>query len=165
VPRPVTPDDWTLLREVRLRALADAPDAFGSTLDLARQHSDDEWRARARGSDRGSTLLALAGARPVGMGGVLLAPAGGTAWIWGMWTAPEARGRGLAAEILDQLVSWCRRTPPEGAACVDVRLHVTEGNDGARRLYEARGFEPTGTWEELRPGSPLRIEELRLRLT
>ena len=42
-------------------------------------------------------------------------------------------------------------------------LHVTEGNEAARRLYTDHGFEPTGAWEPLRPGSHLRIEELALR--
>lgn len=79
------------------------------------------------------------------------------AFVWGMWTAPEARGRGHSGALLEAVVTWARglgRIP---------HLHVTEGNDVARRLYLRYGFEPTGTWEPLREGSPLRIEELALR--
>lgn len=152
--RRVTTDDWELLRDVRLRALADAPDAFGSTLAQARAATDDEWRRRA--DNGGLTLLALADDAPVAMGGAFAPDDRPTVFVWGMWTDPAARGRGLGAQVLDALVAWCRPSYDE------VRLHVTEGNAGARRLYTGRGFEPTGTWEPLREGSPLRIEELRL---
>jgi GNAT superfamily N-acetyltransferase len=165
--RPVTADDWRLLREVRLRALADAPDAFGSTLADAQALPDEEWRRRAHGVEDGRALILLAltdDARPVGMGGVLAPTTGRTAWVWGMWTAPEVRGQGLGGAILDELVAWCR-TDHGHDGHDDVRLHVTEGNNGGRALYVRRGFAPTGTWEELRPGSPLRIEELSLRLS
>ena len=43
-----------------------------------------------------------------------------------------------------------------------VRLHVTEGNQAARRLYTAHGFKSTGVWEPLREGSALQVEELQL---
>ncbi len=152
--RRVTTDDWALLRDVRLRALADAPDAFGSTLAQARETTDDGWRQRA--ANGGLTLIALDDGAPVAMGGALAWDDRPTAFVWGMWTDPAARGRGVGAQLLDALVAWCR------ASYDEVRLHVTEGNDGARRLYTSRGFEPTGTWEPLREGSSLQIEELRL---
>jgi predicted GNAT family acetyltransferase len=79
------------------------------------------------------------------------------AMLWGMWTAPEARGRGHARRLLDEVVAWADRN---GRTTL---LHVTEGNVVARKVYVDYGFEPTGTWAPLREGSQLRIEELRLR--
>ena len=73
-----------------------------------------------------------------------------------MWTAPKARGRGYAAGLLTGLGSWCRDRD------LGVRLHVTEGNQAARRLYTAHGFKSTGVYEPLREGSALQVEELQL---
>jgi ribosomal protein S18 acetylase RimI-like enzyme len=79
--------------------------------------------------------------------------------VWGLWTAPEARGRGHARAILDRLVGHAH-----GRGVATVELHVTEGNDLARRLYEQCGFVATGEWESLREGSPLQIELMRREL-
>src|SRR3954452_8807907 len=62
--RPAEPDDWASLRDVRLRALADAPEAFASTLEKERSVAEDEWRGRTRG-----TFLAHEDGRIVGMAG------------------------------------------------------------------------------------------------
>ena len=45
--------DWEALRRLRLRALADAPRAFASTLEAELAFPDDVWRRRA-GDDPGS---------------------------------------------------------------------------------------------------------------
>lgn len=152
--RVISGADWAALKAIRLRALADAPDAFGITLAEATANPPEVWRERADGP--GPLVLASAGERPVAMGG-LHAPEGASeAMVWGMWVEPEWRGRGLAAGILRELLGWASRHDRS------VSLHVTEGNDGARRLYEAHGFVATGEWEPLRAGSHLRIESLRL---
>ncbi len=149
--RIITPDDRALFRDVSLRALADPPDAFRTTLAEAQAFTEDFWRQRAEGSPGG------AGRRPRGHDGWRLhSPDSSVAYIWGMWTAPEARGRGYAAGLLENLVNWCRDRG------LGVSLHVTEGNEAARRLYVADGFKPTGVWEPLREGSALRVEELQL---
>ena len=153
--RTAVPDDWRLVRDVRLRALADAPDAFGITLAESETYPEEAWRSRLASSS--PTLLALDEGRPVAMGGGFLLPQSDAAMVWGMWTEPAARGRGLGHRILEAVVAWALhagRTP---------YLHVTEGNEIARAVYVAFGFEPTGEWTPLREGSSLRIEEMVLR--
>ena len=39
--------DWRRLRRIRLTALEDAPDSFGSTLGAAQALPDDAWRQQA----------------------------------------------------------------------------------------------------------------------
>lgn len=157
---PLLAEDWAVLRDIRLRALADAPDAFGATLEQARALGEAQWRERLAGPGPTYAVRAAPDGPAVAMGG-LWTPADrpDAAMVWGMWTAPEARGAGHAGRILDVLVV----AAAAGGRHV-VELHLTEGNDAARRLYLAHGFEPTGAWEPLRVGSPVRIETLRRRL-
>ncbi|WP_457206686.1 GNAT family N-acetyltransferase [Nocardioides sp. P5_C9_2] len=153
------PDDWRDFREIRMRALADAPTAFGITLAEVEDQPEDVWRDRLT---QGDPILAVRDdERLVAMGAGWLPPeTPDTMMVWGMWTAPEARGRGLASTLLDRLVDHARE---RGLAVVE--LHVTEGNDTARRLYEECGFLATGEWTPLREGSRLRIELLRKRVS
>ena len=151
------PRDWAVLRDIRLRALADSPDAFGVLLEEAQAQPDEVWRERRERPSPTYAVRAGPDGPAVAMGGLWLRedrPA--EAMVWGMWTAPEARGHGHAGRLLDTLV---RAAAAAGRHRIE--LHVTEGNDMARRLYLARGFDVTGQWEPLRKGSPLRIELLR----
>lgn len=164
--RRAAPDDWPLVREVRLRALADSPTAFGAVLDQARALPDADWRRRLT---YGVTVVGVDDdtGRGVAMGGAFAPPESDSLSLWGMWTDPATRGQGLGGRLLDDLLAWCRDAGPDAGPDIgrgDVRLHVTEDNPGARRLYTSRGFVPTGAWERLRADSELRCEELRLPL-
>ena len=78
--RRLTPDDWAVLRDVRLRALADSPDAFGSTLEREQDLDEKEWRRR---SVSAVWVVEVEG-RPVAMAGTF--PNEGVLQVWGMWT-------------------------------------------------------------------------------
>lgn len=54
-------------------------------------------------------------------------------------TAPEYRRRGLAGEMLDELLGRCR-----ALGLRYINLEVRESNAPARKLYEKRGFETVG---------------------
>src|SRR6266404_4343892 len=70
--RRVEADEWEALRDTRLRALADAPDAFGTTYTEALARPEQWWRDWAQSSADGpaqAMFLAWDGDRPVGIVG------------------------------------------------------------------------------------------------
>ncbi len=129
--------DRAALREIRLEALGDAPQAFGSTLDGARRLSDRQWREKATTTHY---FLAERDGAVVGMAsGGFSDQYPGTHWLYGMYVTPAARGSG-AAELLVRAVSDWART--ESAR--EIHLHVASGAHRARGFYEKNGFTVTG---------------------
>jgi len=159
--RRVTSGDWQALRDVRLRALDDAPDAFGTTHAEAVARAEQwwrEWAQKSAESDAQAMVLAWDGDAAVGIAGVFATDDG--AWqVISMWVEPAARGGGVGRALLDAVVAWAREHDGGRA----IRLSVTDGNDAARHLYERYGFVDTGVQEPLRSNSTLTIRELELR--
>jgi ribosomal protein S18 acetylase RimI-like enzyme len=139
--RRLRPDDWQDFREIRLRSLADSPDAFGSTLEREQAFGEDDWRQRLTG-----LVYVVDDPGPVSVGGIF--DNAGTPHVWGMWTDPAHRRLGHARRILDALI-------PAGTPA---QLDVNVANVAARTAYERYGFVGTGRLEPLRPGSELLIE-------
>jgi GNAT superfamily N-acetyltransferase len=141
--RRVRPDEYERLREIRLRALADAPYAFDSPLPDERELSTQVWQRRAAAGAAGQTAVTYVAEDDgdyVGLTTGLWEIEGpGRAMVVSMWVAPAARGHGLGRRLLDTVVDWAKE---RGASHVD--LWVTDGNDPARALYERAGFAPTG---------------------
>ncbi|MDE9366665.1 GNAT family N-acetyltransferase [Luteipulveratus sp. YIM 133132] len=151
VVRYVTSSDLELWKDVRLRSLAESPDAFGSTLAREEAFGEADWLDRLAPP----AVLVLADDAPVGLGGGFEVEPG-TLLVVAMWLEPAWRGRGLSRRILDLVVAWARQRG------LRVELDVTEGNGPARAAYLAYGFVPTGHVEPLREGSPLRVERMEL---
>lgn len=139
--RRLGPDDWETFRAIRLRSLADSPDAFGSTLEREQGFTEADWRTRLSGP-----VVVVDDPDPVAVGGTF--DDDGALHVWGMWTDPDHRGRGHARAVLDALVR------PGTPTVLDVNV----ANTGARALYLRYGFVATGKLEPLRPGSEQRIE-------
>lgn len=153
-------DDAELLRDIRLSALADSPDAFGETLHDARSA---DWHARTiNGSvlaDR-AVFVALAAVLPAGMAFVRCGSPGEPAFLGGMWVRPEFRRRHIGTSLVHHALDFLR-----AAGQAEISLWVTRGHGSVIRFYESLGFRSTGSTSTLRPGSDLVIDELRLALT
>jgi GNAT superfamily N-acetyltransferase len=143
--RATTMTDWQALREIRLQALLDAPDAFGSTHAREAAFGEDEWRRRA--SRDGSFIAFLPEVGPAGLGGGYVAEPEVVELI-GMFVRPQARGRGVGEAVIDAVAGWAGQ---RGASTV--HLWVTETNSRARLLYERCGFTVTTERQPL-PSNP-----------
>jgi ribosomal protein S18 acetylase RimI-like enzyme len=153
--RRVRDDEWEALREIRLHALAEAPEAFATTYDEAISRPESwwrEWAAAAAEGPRQSMFLAWDGGVAVGIGGGFATEEGFQ--VISMWVHPDDRGRGIGRSLLEAAVKF--------AGDADVFLWVADGNDAAEHLYDRYGFVRTGASELLRPGSRVLVRKLKL---
>jgi len=148
------PDDWPAWRELRLHALQDSPDAFGSTYERETAFTEAHWRQRI-GQPDGVAVLAHDGGRPVGMGGGFV-DVPGWCHVVAMWVEPSARGRGVGRAVLEAVEQWA------GERGLRVHLDVSTANDGARAVYQRYGFRGTGETSPLREGSSVLVERMVL---
>ncbi|MDP9393568.1 MAG: GNAT family N-acetyltransferase [Actinomycetota bacterium] len=136
----LTPDDWQLWRQLRLAALAEAPDAFGATLAEWSGSRDAEQRWRDRLANVPLNLVLTVDGEPIGMVSATAPNVDGEVELIGLWVAPSGRGRGVGSEAVQQVAAWARAEHP-GRALV---LSVKRDNRAARALYERHGFVNAG---------------------
>jgi GNAT superfamily N-acetyltransferase len=130
--RRADPDDWRTYRDIRLRALREEPRAYASTLERELRLTDQQWRDRL---GRAFTVLALTDEELVGTAtGVWQGD--GDMMIVAMYVVPQARGRGLAVRLIDEIAEVAM-----AGGGRRLLLDLAEGNAAAERRY---GFVLTG---------------------
>jgi ribosomal protein S18 acetylase RimI-like enzyme len=131
-------DEWEQYRSVRLTALEESPEAFVATHDEEEAEPEEFWRARMERSVR---LLAEREGEAVGVASV--GPAGedepSAAQLFGLWVAPEARGTGVATELVR---AGAKVAADEGRT--HLLYWVGTENGRAVAFASGYGFRPTG---------------------
>jgi ribosomal protein S18 acetylase RimI-like enzyme len=145
--RPATASDLPLLEQLLVAAF----NWTGETRVTPEQvRSDPEHRRHLAGWQRPSdlgTVAVTADGEPAGAAWARVVPAGQAGYGFVAEDVPELglgvlapyRGRGVGSAVLDALLAQLRR-----AGFAAVSLSVEDGNDVARRLYDARGFRVVG---------------------
>lgn len=103
----------------------------------------EQYLAKAMPDGSFHAWLALDGNRPVAGGAAIITPwlahpydqECQRATILNVYTEPEYRRRGIARQLMQTMIAWCR-----SQRLARVTLHASE--DG-RHLYESLGFEPS----------------------
>jgi ribosomal protein S18 acetylase RimI-like enzyme len=140
----LSPDDWKRLRDLRLEALRDSPDAFGSTLYEAESRTEADWRAQL---DSIATFVAVLKGHDIGM--ARGAPHDSdplSAFLLSMWVAPHFRRQRTGRQLVQCVIGWAR-----SAGFSALVLDVADDNLPAIALYSRMGFEPTGATGALPP--------------
>ena len=156
------PHEWPLYRELRLASLADAPDAFGSTLAREEAFADDEWLTRITHGAASALELPLVAeydGRPSGLCWVRIDPGDpDVARLYQVWVHPDARRHGVARGLLDAAIHWAREAGARTMA-------LTVSAEPAARMYRRAGFVDVGAPHPLREGSERLQQEMHCDLT
>jgi GNAT superfamily N-acetyltransferase len=135
--RRAVPGDEPTVRSLRLQALSDAPDAFGSTYERELARTTADW---SRWLSPMATFIAAESDEPKGLVvGARDAHEAKVVHLLAMWVQPSIRGRGAADALVAAVCSWAGA---QGAAMV--RLKVVRGNGPAERCYARNRFRLTG---------------------
>lgn len=156
--RRLTPDEWQLLRRVRLDALRESPAAFASSVEREAAFDEARWRFRLESS---AYFVAERDGEVVGMACAVrhvepdsdLPPA---MELVSMWVAPAYRRGGVGARLVAEVLDFARG---EGEPLLG--LWVAGGNEQAEAFYRGAGFERTGEQQ----GMPQRPERCEVRMT
>lgn len=137
-----------MLRDIRLTALSESPNAFLSTYDREEAYSEDRWRAEFT---RGEWNVGFLDSRPASLLGVTRDPdtPADARYLEYLWVAPHCRGRHLALDMIAAVLDGLRARGMRTAF-----LWVLDGNEVAMRVYRRAGFMTTNHRQPLaaRPG-------------
>ena len=135
-----------LFWELRLYALKDAPEAFGSSYEETSQKpmADLIAQQRARMDSDNVVFVAKDADKFVGITGLHRESRLKTkhkAYIWGVYVLPELRGRSIARELMQCAIAYAGKITD----VKQLQLSVEANNAAAVRLYESFGFTIWGT--------------------
>jgi len=131
--------EFDLFKQIRLRALKEAPYAFSSTYESALQRSEESWREQADNSAQGSdraTFITFSDDAPVGIAALYrVENQTSVGAMLQVWVAPEHRGTGVARDLIDAIFEWAGEN--------NFRMilsRIRDGNIRAQKFYTKYGF-------------------------
>jgi ribosomal protein S18 acetylase RimI-like enzyme len=125
-------------KTIPLAALADAPDAFASTLAEELDLPIQTWQERLA-KPNAVTFVAVVGGTDAGLVvGLPHRNDPGEAAIVSMWVAPDYRRAGVGMALIQAVIAWANESGYAAA-----RLQVADENISAPRVYERMGRRET----------------------
>ena len=156
--RRANPADAAALRAIRLEALLDSRDAYGTTYADVADWDLERWADLL--ATNAYFLGEVDGAvRGMAQGGYHDDFPGQT-WLFGMFVGPDARASGLADELIDAVEEWARL-----AGAGELHLAVVLEMSRAVSFYRRRGFVEVGEVRYMKRNPSRQIQTMARPLT
>lgn len=141
--RKLTEEDIDALWNMRLQALQNNPEAFGSTYEETQQRGKESFQQRLRQPHTETFFIGAFDESLVGIVGFYRESGEKgqhRGYIISMYVAPEQRGRGISKALVAEAIAQARTI----AGLEQLLLAVVTTNPVARQLYRSLGFEVYG---------------------
>ncbi len=142
------PKDWQAYKKLRLEALLTESEAFASSYEEQVKMQDEYWQKRLEDAENGDDNWLLFAKNEdstlVGMVGAFAKEDTGIAEIISLYVTPGARGKGIAKELVQEIL----KKVSKNKAVKKVTLSVRTTQDAALSLYRQLGFEIVGKDEK-----------------
>src|SRR3989344_319726 len=135
------PKDWRLIREIRLEALTQEPQAFNSTFEEVSSYPESYWEEKMV-SKKDIFAFAMCRNRIIGVMNLTIGEDGeaeDVAVVHGAYVTKDFRGLGIGKVLLNFLIDEVTNNNK----IKTLKLWVKESQLLARKLYEGGGFKFT----------------------
>lgn len=140
--RLITEDEAMDFWNLRLRGLKEDPEAFGASYAESLNFAKEDILHRLSNSNN-SFVFGAFNPHPVGILGFFRRPGERSRHkgsIWGVYVAPEARGIGLARQLMIKGIERAKTLPDLD----ELILTVSTTQEAAQKLYLSLGFKEYG---------------------
>ena len=140
--RQATVKDAAALRALRLEALRDTPEAFGSDHEKESTETILDWEERLTEQTDSTIFVATVESTLVGMTGIGKyhhTKMKHNGYIWGVYVQPAWRGQGISGRLIEACVTWAGEH-----SLRLVKLGVITTNPAAINSYIRAGFRVYG---------------------
>ncbi len=135
----LTAEDWKIWKELRLEALKNSPESFGSSYEEEVNWPDLDFQNSLIKSDIFGIFVDNSLVSCAGFYSLNSAKTKHRGVIWGMYTRPEYRGQGIASALIRTIISHAK------SHVAQLHLTCVTTNLGAVAFYQKHGFKIYGT--------------------
>lgn len=135
-------DEWEMYRDLRLKAVQEAPEAFGTTYEEELAVTMEDWKRRLNFN----MIFAKSENRIIGMIGAVIdyrSKLNHVALVISFYVIPEFRNKGIGGLLLDNIINKLKKQKN----IRKINLKVTTNQAAAVKLYKKNGFHINGVLE------------------
>lgn len=132
-------EHWQQWKEVRLQALRDCPGSFTASYEEECDKEDSFFISNVQNSSIFGAFIGDKLVSTVGLSCHTQIKMRHRGYIFGVFTIPEARGKGITKVLMNMAIAFAR-----DRKLTWLLLDVVTGNDAAVKLYEKLGFQIIG---------------------